>query len=407
MPIMEKIAPEVRHIARRLVQHGFDALVVGGAVRDLLLGREPKDYDIATSARPEEVKEIFGRSARIIGRRFRLTHVYRGRTFYEVSTFRREPTAEERKGRVDDDGIMLWRDNAYGTLEQDAHRRDFTVNALYFDPVGDRGVIDLIGGVPDLEARIVRSIGPTEVRMAEDPVRMLRACKLVGQYGFRLAPEVEEAIGHLAPQLRMCSPARLFEEILKILAKPWSAPTFRTLHEYELTPAMWPGLAAVWEGRHGAELRRLLAARDARVAAGGYSKSRTLALATLAFPAVAAELKGAPEAVLWERRPGLERPCRAAIQRFFTPFRVPRYLSARARDLILLLPRFFDGRRRARVLEHPEYKYSRELFSLLCEVRQWDEDLLQAWPPPRSAPRPPERRRRARRRPRTAGKTGE
>ncbi|NOY82216.1 MAG: polynucleotide adenylyltransferase PcnB [Kiritimatiellaeota bacterium] len=401
---MEKIAPEVRHIARRLVQHGFDALVVGGAVRDLLLGREPKDYDIATSARPEEVKEIFGRSARIIGRRFRLVHVYRGHTFYEVSTFRREPTTEERKGRVDDDGVMLWRDNAYGTLEQDAHRRDFTVNALYYDPVGDRGVIDLTGGVADLEARIVRSIGPTEVRMAEDPVRMLRACKLVGQYGFRLAPEVEEAIGHLAPQLRLCSPARLFEEILKILAKPWSASTFQTLHEYELTPAMWPGLAEMWDGPRGPELRRLLAARDARVAAGGYSKSRTLALATLAFSAVEAELKGPSDTVLWERRPGLEKPCRAAIQRFFAPFRVPRYLSARARDLILLLPRFFDGRRRGRVLEHPEYKYSRELFSLLCEVRRWDGDLLEGWPPPHSPPGASGRRRNRRRFTRTTGK---
>lgn len=401
MPIRDKIEPEVRQVIARLVQHGFDALIVGGAVRDLLLDRLPKDYDIATSARPEEVKEIFGRSARIIGRRFRLAHVYRGHSFYEVSTFRREPTMEERKGRVDDDGVMLWRDNAYGTLEQDAYRRDFTVNALYYDPVGDRGVIDFTNGVRDLNARVVRSIGPTRVRLAEDPVRMLRACKLVGQYEFRLDPDVEEAMGVLAPQLRLSSPARLFEEILKILAKPWAEPTFRTLFDYGLTAAMWPNLARVWDGPSGPELRSLLTARDARIAAGGYSKSRTLALATLVFPEVEAELRDGSDTALWEGRPGLERPCRFAIQRFFEPFRIPRYLSARARDLSLLLPRFMDRRHAGRVVNHPEYKYARELFSLLCEVRDWDPDLLAAWPAPkRTAKPPPGRRRQGRRRPR-------
>mgnify|MGYP006301576199 FL=1 len=136
------VDPAVESILARLQENGFEAYIVGGAVRDLFFGRTPKDYDIATSATPQDIKRIFGKRARVIGRRFRLVHVYRGRTFYEISTFRREPTAEERSSRTDDDGVMLWRDNQYGSLEQDAWRRDFTVNALFYTPLDGSELVD-------------------------------------------------------------------------------------------------------------------------------------------------------------------------------------------------------------------------------------------------------------------------
>jgi len=382
MPIREHIEPDVIHIIQRLVQEGYEAYIVGGAVRDLLLNIQPKDYDIATSAHPEEVKRVFRRRARIIGRRFRLVHVYTEHHYYEVSTFRREPTPEERKGREYDDGVMIWRDNEYGTLEQDAHRRDFTVNALYYDPIGERGVIDLVGGVADLEARVVRSIGPARLRMLEDPVRLIRACKLCAQYDFRLTPELEEAFPEAAPRIRLCSMARLLEEVLKILAKPWSHRTFEVMLERGLLPHLWPRLARIWTTEYGEFLQRLLTARDERTAAGDMPASRTLALATVVLPAVEQRLGDGPPGTLWDHRVGIERPCREAVCTFFSPLRVSRYLAARIRDLLLLLARF-DGPVRGRVIRHPEYPLARELYFILTAARGQPPETAERWPAPR------------------------
>ncbi|MBP5640972.1 MAG: polynucleotide adenylyltransferase PcnB, partial [Victivallales bacterium] len=195
MNLRNKIRGSAIQVVKRLVDNGHEAYIVGGAVRDLLLGYTPKDVDITTSATPEQVREVFGRrQCIIIGRRFRLAHVRMGDEIYEVSTFRREPTAEERRGRLDDDGEMIWNDNQFGTLEDDAMRRDFTVNALYFDPIGERGIIDLVGGREDLKNKVVRVIGDAKTRFIEDPVRMLRALKLVGMYGFSMTQDTEEAL---------------------------------------------------------------------------------------------------------------------------------------------------------------------------------------------------------------------
>ena len=162
MNLLSQISPEPLDIVRSLAQHGYEAYIVGGAVRDLLLGAVPKDYDITTSATPEEIRAVFGRrSSRIIGRRFRLVHVYAGgsHTIYEVSTFRRQPDSNERRGKKSDDGKMIWNDNVYGTLEDDATRRDFTVNALYLDVMGDGKILDFSHGQDDLKRKIVRVIG--------------------------------------------------------------------------------------------------------------------------------------------------------------------------------------------------------------------------------------------------------
>jgi poly(A) polymerase len=383
MPIRDKIRPVVRDIVGQLVDNGCEAYIVGGAVRDLLIGIQPKDYDIATAATPEDVRRIFGRRrSRIIGRRFRLVHVYAGPEIYEVSTFRREPSPDERRERVSDDGVMVWRDNEYGTLEQDARRRDFTANALYYDPVGDRGIIDIVGGVRDLEERRARAIGDPGTRLDEDPVRMLRALKLVGQFGFHLDPGLDEALRPRVDRIALASQSRLFEELLKILATGRATAILGAFQEFGLLTHYWPALAAVWETPTGDQTRRLLAERDRRLDAGTGSPSKALALATASLPYVVSRLGGTDLGSLWAHDPAIEHRCRAAVHDFFRPFPVSRFFSARVRDIVLLLPRFASRARLSRLVRHPEYRYGRELYGLLGHLCGWPEEALADWPVP-------------------------
>ena len=210
-------------IIAALHEAGFESYVVGGAVRDLLLGRNPKDFDISTSASPEEVRQVFGRrSVRIIGKRFRLAHVYMGRELFEVSTFRKTPEnsgIEERNIRHPEllPEHLIVSDNAFGTAREDAWRRDFTVNALFYDPLKGE-ILDYTGqGIADIEHRIVRAIGEPNLRFEEDPVRMLRALKLVAQYDFTFDNATENALFADLPLICHAAPSRLSLELEKIL----------------------------------------------------------------------------------------------------------------------------------------------------------------------------------------------
>lgn len=412
MPIRQHIRPVVRSIIGQLVDGGFEAYIVGGAVRDLLMGLAPKDYDIATAASPEEIRRVFGRhQSRIIGRRFRLVHVYAGAEIYEISTFRREPSAGERRERLNDDGVMIWRDNEYGTLEQDARRRDLTVNALYYDPVGERGVIDFVGGVRDLEERCARAIGDPATRLDEDPVRMLRALKLVGQFGFHLEPRLEEALRARAGRIALASQSRLFEELLKILATSRATPILEAFQQYGLLAHYWPTLSAIWETPTGEYTRRILRERDRRVEAGTYSTSKALALATASLPYVVSRLGGSELGDLWAHDPPVEHHCRDAVHDFFHPFPVSRFLSSRVRDIALLLPRLASRVRLARLARHPEYKYALELYALIGRVCGWPDEGLAGWPVPVPAEGPAPgaerpRRPRGRRAPRGVRREG-
>jgi poly(A) polymerase len=267
--LRDKISPAAVQVATRLVQNGFEAYVVGGAVRDLLLGSIPKDVDITTNATPEQVRSVFGRrQCIVIGRRFKLAQVRMGDEIFEVSTFRRKPSHEESKGRDDDDGMMIWNDNEYGTMEDDASRRDFTVNSLYLDVVGRKGVIDMTGGLKDLKAGVVRVIGNPEERFIEDPVRMLRALKLIGLHGFKLHPATAAALKANKAMISMSSPARLYEELLKILFTGRSLAILTAFHDYGFLTYFWPDLEEIWSKQDGVLVRRLLKTRDAEVASG-------------------------------------------------------------------------------------------------------------------------------------------
>jgi poly(A) polymerase len=208
----KKLDPDAAKVVRRLVRHGYEAYLVGGCVRDLLLGRTPKDFDVATSAQPDDVQRLF-RNCRIIGRRFRLAHVFfSGGKVIETATFRRNPTSEEKTGEQ----LLIRRDNFFGRADEDAVRRDFTINALFYD-LEAKEVIDWCGGVEDLQRRAVRTIGDPIVRFLEDPIRMLRAIKFSSRLDLGMTPSVYHAIVQCRDALGLAARPRLFEEVLRLL----------------------------------------------------------------------------------------------------------------------------------------------------------------------------------------------
>src|SRR5687767_7414587 len=250
-----QIDPDALKVLYRLHQNGFVAYLVGGSVRDLLLGRRPKDFDIGTSAHPYQVKRLF-RNCWIIGRRFRLAHVKFGPKTVEVATFRRQLSAEELAAAeaqppqppipIDghhDEGHdrLLHRDNTFGTPEEDAFRRDFTMNALFYD-ISSFSIIDYTGGLEDIKARLVRCIGDPAERFQEDPVRMLRAVAMAARLGFRIDPPIDAAIAVRRDELARSAPARLMEELYKLLRSGAAEQAFRMLAERRLLEPIAPEL---------------------------------------------------------------------------------------------------------------------------------------------------------------------
>jgi poly(A) polymerase len=381
MPIRNKLKSEPCAIVRKLVESGYEAYIVGGAVRDLLLGCEPKDYDIATSATPEEIRAVFGRrNSRIIGRRFRLTHVFFKKDIYEVSTFRRCPNEEERRGREDDQDGMIWRDNEFGTLEEDAARRDFTVNAMYYDLTGDRGVIDFSGGQKDLKRKVVRAVGDPVQRFTEDPVRMLRAVKLCGQFDFHLSREVKKALKMMRERITLASSSRLFEELLKILCSSKAEPILSQLQAYGLLEYIWPVMSQSWDESEGVLARQLLSIRDREVAAGNLSNSRGLALATPSLPFLMSALNPQDMTAFWKRDANTDATAAKAIRLIFDRYALPKFFATRIRNICYLVPRLLARPVSPRVLNHIEYRHARALVAMLVEIFSWSDNILAALP---------------------------
>ncbi|KFZ30351.1 poly(A) polymerase [Pseudidiomarina salinarum] len=244
-PISRKQIPEhALKVLYRLHNSGYDAYLVGGCVRDMLLDIEPKDFDVATNASPEQVRGLF-RNCRLVGRRFRLAHVVFGREVIEVATFRghHEVSADEQTDKVsrqDKEG-MLTRDNVYGSIEEDAQRRDFTINALYYN-IADFSIYDFANGMQDIEAGVIRMIGDAETRYREDPVRMLRAVRFATKLNMRLDKSVSGPVKELASLLQNIPAARLFEESLKLFAAGKGVANFEMLSEYNLFQQLFPQL---------------------------------------------------------------------------------------------------------------------------------------------------------------------
>ena len=229
------ISPSALKVMQRLHDHGFQAYLVGGGVRDILLNQQPKDFDISTNAHPEQVHALF-KNSRLIGRRFKLVHILYGRETIEVATFRGQAEAHEEK---QSEHGMLLRDNVYGTIEEDAIRRDFTINALYYSPK-DFNVYDFVGSVDDIQNKLIRMIGDPETRYREDPVRMLRALRFAAKLNFNIEENTKNPIYELAPLLGNISPARLFDEVLKLFLSGNAVSLFKALRHFYLFETLFP-----------------------------------------------------------------------------------------------------------------------------------------------------------------------
>ncbi len=270
----------------RLISRGFEAYLVGGCVRDLLLGRTPKDYDIATEARPPQVKRVFPRNCRIIGRRFKLAHLhFHGNSkILECSTFRQAPNPSE-----NGEDILITRDNEFGTAEEDALRRDFTVNALFLDPTRDT-ILDYTDGLRDVHDRVIRTIGNPVVRFREDPVRILRAAKFAGRLGFTVDAETFDAMAETSGDLLRSAPPRVLEEILRLLRGGHALDSFQLLRDVGALKALLPVLAdflAVAEHEERVDFWHTLDALDRRVLDGAALPNGVLLGALLVGPVLA------------------------------------------------------------------------------------------------------------------------
>ncbi|ELR8701989.1 polynucleotide adenylyltransferase PcnB [Vibrio vulnificus] len=252
----KQISDHALKVLYRLHGAGFDAYLVGGGVRDLLLGQSPKDFDIATNATPEQLKQLF-RNCRLIGRRFRLAHIMFGREIIEVATFRgHHQDANSQISQQSKEGMLL-RDNVYGTIDEDAERRDFTINAMYYN-IADYSIHDYAGGVEDLEDRLVRLIGDPETRYREDPVRMLRAIRFAAKLDFDIEEDTAAPIEEMAYLLRDIPAARLYEESLKLLQSGHGLETYHLMREYNLFQQMFPAISAYFTEDYSSKTERML-----------------------------------------------------------------------------------------------------------------------------------------------------
>lgn len=365
----------------RLKSAGYEAYLVGGGVRDMLLGREPKDFDIATNALPDEVKKLF-RNCLLIGRRFRLAHVRFEDEVVEVATFRAQGdgAASEDEARTETGRIL--RDNVYGTIEEDAWRRDFTVNALYYN-IQDFSVVDFVGGMQDLKAGVLRLIGAPEQRYREDPVRMLRAVRFAAKLGFRIDPESEAALVEMGHLLEEIPPARLFDEVLKLFQGGAAVQSFELLRHYGLFGHLFPqteaALAQEQDGFPRTLVLRALANTDQRVADGKPVTPAFLYAALLWEPlrqAVAAR-EAAGEGELQAMQEAASEVVDAQQARTSLPKR----FALPMREIWGMQPRLkrTTGQRPLKLLEHPRFRAAYDFLLLRAEAGEELGELCQWW----------------------------
>ena len=355
---------------------GYEAHLVGGAVRDILAGIEPKDFDIATSAHPEQVRAVF-RNARLIGRRFVIAHVRYGQEIIEVTTFRGAITDSHER---DETGRIL-SDNQYGNLESDAFRRDFTANALYYD-IRDYAVVDYTGGVEDVQDRILRLIGEPELRYREDPVRMLRAVRIANKLGFTIAPDTAEPIARLAPLLREIPAARLFDEIIKVLMCRDAVANFRDLRRYGLFAQLFPDTEATlvrYPARAGFVERAL--DNTAQRIANDQPVTPAFLYAALLWPMVAERFVRLQAEQGMHPNAALAQASNEAVARACLRVTIPKRFSMPMQEIWELQPRFdqVQGNKPRRLLAHPRFRAAYDFLLLRAETGDADPALARWW----------------------------
>jgi poly(A) polymerase len=428
------ISPNALRVLYRLHEAGFQAFLVGGCVRDLLLGLEPKDFDVATDALPEEVKRLF-RNSRLVGRRFRLAHVFFGRETIEVATFRatsapsqgEEPLADadpedgeapelddapldadaedeltprvdtppariaragaESMEEVSDDRHVdthgrILRDNVYGTIEEDVWRRDFTANALYYN-IADYSIWDYVDGARDIKSRTLRVIGDPETRFREDPVRLLRAARFEAKLGFHLDPATAKAIPALRERLGAVPPARLFDETLKLFLTGHGAKSLEVLRRRGLMASLMPTVDAYFQSHPDSLVEKLLVQglvnTDARVVADK-PVTPTFLFALLLYGPIAQHIEAAPPAH-WHELATILDACDRATREAQTRIAIPKRFSLGVREMFSLQPRLEHprGRRALRVLEHPRFRAAYDLLLLRAQYGLAPQEMAQWW----------------------------
>lgn len=366
------ISPNALKVLYRLHKNGYESYLVGGGVRDLLLGREPKDFDIVTNAKPEQVRRLFKNSL-MIGKRFCLVHVRFADEIIEVATFRKasfNPDVSHKSG-------MILRDNVYGTLQDDVWRRDFTINALYYN-IADFSVVDYTQGVEDLSKGLVRIIGDASERYREDPVRILRAIRFAAKLGFKLEPATEQPIRALSELLNHISSARLFDETMKLFLSGTSTETFALLHHYDLLTVLFPGLDLLLKDskRHlfiDQFILQLLKNTDDRINSG-----KTVTPAFLFAGLLWFDLQKRMQVYLAEglrEHPAYEIASREIISEQIKRIAIPKRFTAVMREIWALQFQLTKrrGRRPFRVLFLPRFKAGFDFLLLRAQV---DADLM-------------------------------
>jgi poly(A) polymerase len=381
------ISSNALKVLYRLKEAGYQAFLVGGAVRDLLLGLEPKDFDIATNAHPDQVKQLF-RNCRLIGRRFHLAHVRFGYEIIEVATFRAAHTAIDEDNSVDEAGHRVLdergrivRDNLYGTIEEDVWRRDFTANALYYN-IGDFSVWDYVNGVADARDRVLRLIGDPETRFREDPVRMLRAVRFAAKLNFTIHAATLAPIPKLAWMLDGVPPARLFDEVTKLFLSGFAVAAFEKLNELGLTEHLFPDVADAIVDRDSPAVQLLqigLAGTDERVRADK-SVTPTFLFAVILWPAIKRAYDSKPHAEGAEIG-DLIAACEVVAMRQQARVAIPKRFTLPMREIIGMQPRFErrEGRRALRLLAHPRFRAAYDFLLLRAASGEVPEELAAWW----------------------------
>lgn len=392
------ISENALKVLYRLNKAGYEAYLVGGGVRDLLLGKKPKDFDVTTNATPDQVRKLF-RNCRLVGRRFRLAHVMFGPEIIEVATFRghHEGSESDRTTSQRGQNGMLLRDNIFGSIEEDAQRRDFTINSLYYS-VADFTVRDYVGGMQDLQEGVIRLIGNPETRYREDPVRMLRAVRFAAKLNMRISPETAEPIPRLATLLNDIPPARLFEESLKLLQAGNGFETYQQLREYNLFQPLFPTITRYFTENGDSAMERIIAQvlknTDNRIRNEMRVNPAFLFAAMFWYPLLEMAQKIAQESGLayydafaLAMNDVLDEACRSLA--------IPKRLTTLTRDIWQLQLRMSrrQGKRAWKLMEHPKFRAAFDLLELRAQVENNTElQRLAQWWAEFQASAPPEQK---------------
>lgn len=376
------ISENALKVLYRLHGAGFEAYLVGGGVRDLLLNQTPKDFDIATNATPEQIRQLF-RNCRLIGRRFRLAHIMFGRDVIEVATFRGHHQEINQQIAAQSEAGMLLRDNVYGTIDEDAERRDFTVNAMYYN-IANYSIHDYAGGIEDLDDKLIRLIGDPQTRYREDPVRMLRAIRFAVKLDFDIEEDTAAPIEALAPLLKEIPSARLYEESLKMLQSGYGLETYHLMREYNLFQQLFPHVAKYFTEDYSSQTEQMLDlvldSTDLRIEEGKRINPAFMFAAFLWYPMVtiAEQLMASKNLSFYD---AVMEASNDILDQVVKSIAIPRRHTTTIREIWqmqLRLPRR-NGKRAFRLLELNKFRAGFDFLEMRGEIEGGDVRKLAKW----------------------------